>query len=277
MAAITGAHLYIPVAHIQAGELSGNIDGITRHAITKLAHLHFAANVICAERVKALGEQDFRIHVTGAPQLDELILNNYPTTEEVKRKLGLPEDKPLILLVQHPVTEEFEQAEEQMTETMKAITELGYPTVVVLPNSDAGRAAIYKVIQNYRKPNIKLFKNLPRNDYAAIMKAADIMVGNSSSGIIESPLFALPVVNIGNRQIGREQAENVINVPYQSKEIVKAINKALTNKYKNIGKKSQSVYGDGKAAGGIIKVLKEVVINEELLNKQSVFPPKADK
>lgn len=275
MAAITGAHLYIPVAHIQAGELSGNIDGITRHAITKFAHIHFAANEASASRVKALGEQDFRIHITGAPQLDELIQNNYPTTEEVKRKLGLPKDQPLILLVQHPVTEEFENAEDQMTKTMEAIIKLEYPAVVVLPNSDAGRVAIYKVIQNYRKPYIKLFKNLPRNDYAAIMKAADVMVGNSSSGIIESPLFDLPVVNIGNRQKGREYSENVISVPHQSQEIVKAIRQALTDDYKTVAKNSQSVYGDGKASERIVKILKEVPINEELLNKQSVFPPKA--
>src|SRR5262245_29883367 len=135
MAAIAGAHLRIPVAHIQAGELSGNVDGIVRHAITKLAHIHFVANQEFGERVRRMGEQVSRIRMTGAPLVDELVQGQITPVDELKRKYRLNGDARLILAVQHPVTEEEAQAGDQVTETLHALIEVGWPTVLIYPNA----------------------------------------------------------------------------------------------------------------------------------------------
>ncbi len=146
MAAIAAAHMNIPVAHIQAGELSGNIDGMTRHAITRFTHIHFASNQDAAERLRRMGEQPFRIHLTGAPQLDELINGHYAGREEIASLFQLNLDQPVILFVQHPVTEEFEETVAQAEETLEAICALGHQTVTIFPNNDAGNMQIRRLL-----------------------------------------------------------------------------------------------------------------------------------
>ena len=272
MAAIAGAHLYIPVGHIQAGEVSGNIDGVTRHAITKFAHLHFAANDDAAQRLIKMGEELFRVHVTGAPQLDELLTGNVTSKKELFKKLGLRESKkPLFLVVQHSVTEEFEKAEEQMTETLKAVKNFDAQVVAVLNNSDAGSTLISKAIAKYRTPAIKIFPNLDREDYAGLMSAADVLVGNSSSGILEAPSFKLPAVNLGRRQYGRLQGKNVINAPHNALEITKAIKKALSPSFQKTLKNCINPYGDGKSTKRIVDLIAGADHNEKLLIKNITY------
>lgn len=268
MAAIVGAHMYIPVAHIQAGEVSGNIDGTTRHAITKFAHIHFAANKEAANRVIAMGEEEFRVFNTGAPMLDELLQGHIASKKGVYKKLNLNPNQPLFLVVQHPVTEEFRLAEKQITETMEAVSAFNNQTIVILPNSDAGSRIVKSVIQKYRKPFIKVFRNLPRKDYAGILNAADVMIGNSSSGIIEAPSFHLPVANIGNRQKGRQQSTNVINVPHNKEKIKTAIKMALNEEFKKKVNQCTNPYGDGKSSKRIINALKTIKFDDRLLNKK---------
>lgn len=271
MAAIVGAHMNIPTAFIQSGEVSGNIDGVTRHAITKFAHLHFTANEDATQRVKKLGEQEFRIFMTGAPEIDELREGIYTKPEELARKYGLDLGKPIILTVQHPVTEEFEFAAEQITETLLALKEINEQTIVIHPNSDAGSKKIKEAISEHITSKTKVFRNLPREDYLGLMRTATIMVGNSSSAIAEAPYFALPAVNIGNRQSGRVQGNNIVNVGYKKDEIVAAIRTAMSPQFRSKLVPEISPYGDGHSAERIVKILKEIPIDDKLIRKQITY------
>jgi GDP/UDP-N,N'-diacetylbacillosamine 2-epimerase (hydrolysing) len=271
MAAIAGVHLGIPVAHIQAGELSGNVDGIVRHAITKLAHIHFAANEEFAERVRHMGEQEFRIHVTGAPLVDELVSGSVTAPSKLRIRYRLNQDEPLVLVAQHPVTEEEAAAGEQVAETIHALIEIEWPTILIYPNADAGSELIRKQLVKLKRPHIHLFRNLPRQDYLGLVKMANVLVGNSSSGIMEAPTFGTPCVNIGRRQNGRPQACNVINVGYSKHEIVAAIRKAVSPEFIAQAKKAVNPYGDGRASERIVRVLKDLEITETLLNKEMAY------
>lgn len=265
--AITGAHMYIPVAHIQAGEVSGNIDGVTRHAITKFAHIHFAANDDAAQRVLKMGEESRRVFNVGAPMLDELVGGFITPEDRVYKKFRLVKNKPIILLAQHSVTEEFDQTERQIEETLKAIESLGYQTIVILNNSDAGSTVLRRAIMKYKNPLMQIFPNMKRQDYAGLLNVASAIVGNSSSGIIEAPSFNLPAVNIGNRQKGRMQSTNVINVGYSAREIKAAINQALTPAFKKIVARCVNPYGDGQSAKRIVEILANIPIDDKLLIK----------
>lgn len=271
MAAIAGVHLGVPVGHVQAGELSGNVDGIVRHAITKLAHIHFAANEEFGERIRHMGEQEFRIHVTGAPLVDDLINGSMTTPDELRTRYRLDRDEPLILAVQHSVTEEEASAGDQVAETIHAVLEIGWPTIFIYPNADAGSELIRKQLGTLKRPDIRLFRNLPRQDYVGLMKLANVIVGNSSSGIMESPTFGTPCVNIGRRQNGRAQSCNVINVGYSRHEITKAIREATSFEFVARAKKAINPYGDGRASERIVQILKNVEINKTLLNKEMTY------
>lgn len=271
MAAIVGAYMYLPVVHVQSGEISGNIDGITRHAITKFAHLHFCANEEFAQRVKMMGEQDFRIYITGAPMLDELMEGIVTDQEQLFKKYNLAKEKPLFLLLQHPVTEEYGKEAQYMEETLKAILSFNAQTIAIFPNADAGNKEIKRMMERHHGPDLKIFRNLPRQDYTGLLKIAKVIIGNSSSAIIEAPVFKLAAVNIGNRQKGRLQSNNVINVGCNSQEIKSAIQKALSPEFQAQIKNCQSKYGDGKASRRIVKILKEITIDDKLLNKKLTY------
>lgn len=270
MGAVAGLHLGIPVAHIQAGELSGNVDGIVRHGITKLAHIHFAANEEFAERVRRLGEHDFRIFMTGAPLVDELVAGPVTPEDAMRRKYRLEGDR-LVLAVQHPVTEEEGEAGEQIAETLHALEDVGWPAVFIYPNADAGSEYIRTQLGRLKRPNIRLFRNLPREDYLGFMRMASVMVGNSSSGIMEAPTFGTPSVNIGRRQIGRPQAANVLNVPHDRAEIAAAIREAVADDFAARAGAAVNPYGDGQASERIVRVLKTIELDERLLNKEMAY------
>jgi GDP/UDP-N,N'-diacetylbacillosamine 2-epimerase (hydrolysing) len=272
MGAIAGGHLGIPVAHIQAGELSGNIDGIVRHSITKLVHIHFAANIEFAERVKKMGEQEFRVHNVGAPQLDELTDGEYTLEKKLNKQFNFNAQEPILLAVQHPVTEEENSAAIHINETIEALKTTGIKTVMIYPNADGGSSDVRKALQKLKGSNIQLFRNLPRRDYLGLMRRSSAIVGNSSSGILEAPTFGLACVNIGRRQTGRPQAENVINVKnYSRDEIVEGINKALSDEFQKIARQSVNPYGDGRSSEKIYTILKEVSIDQNLLNKEMAY------
>jgi GDP/UDP-N,N'-diacetylbacillosamine 2-epimerase (hydrolysing) len=271
VAAIVGAHMYLPVAHIQAGEVSGNIDGVSRHAITKFAHIHFAANDDAARRVKRMGEQAHRIHTVGAPMLDELV-NDFVTPKgEIYRKFNLQKDTPTILLVQHSLTEEFNDIVRQMTETIEAVKRFGYQTVIILNNSDAGSTILRRVIMEHKEPYMQVFPNVKRQDYAGLMKVADVLVGNSSSGIIEAPTFKLPAVDVGNRERGRLCGINVIHVPHEQRAIERAIRQALSPAFKKRMEKCVNPYGDGKSSRRITEILATIPIDDRLLVKRITY------
>ncbi len=274
-AAAVGAYLTIPVAHSHGGDVTTTVDEFARHAITKLAHIHFAATKKSAERIIKMGEDPWRVFIVGAPGLDSILGRNEEllSKEELEKRYALDLAKPILLVLQHPVTTKVEDASEQMRKTMEAIKELGYQAIVVYPNADAGGRKMIEVIEQYRKyPFLQIYKNLPSVDYLSLMKVASVMVGNSSSGIIESTPFQLPVVNIGDREKKREGAENIIGVDYDKEQIKKAIIRAISDKrFRKIIEKSKSPYGDGRAGERIADILAKIKTNKKLLQKQITY------
>lgn len=272
-AASAAAFMNIPVAHIHGGEVTGTIDESIRHAITKLSHIHFPANEDAANRIKKLGEKEENIFTVGGPGLDYIANAKLIERKEFLQKFELEDDK-ILLLTQHPVTTERDRVEEQIRATMDAIVELGYQTVITYPNSDNGGKIIIEVIDEYRKkyPQLRVFKNLSQIEYLSLLDVADAMVGNSSSGIIEAPSFKLPVVNIGTRQNGRLRATNVIDVDYGKDYVINGIKKAIFDKnFKKELESCENPYGDGKAGKRIAKILKNINIDRELIQKRITY------
>lgn len=271
-ASVAAAYMKIPIAHIHGGDKSATIDEPVRHAITKLANIHLAATKLSAERIEKMGEEKWRIFVVGAPSLDAILNSEIADKKTAEKELNVDFDKPVIIVLQHP-SFDAEKAGEQMTETMEAIRELGGQAVVIYPNADAGGRKIIDVIENYRKyKNIRISKNLEHSLFLGLMKNASVMIGNSSCGIIEAPSFNLPVVNIGERQDGRDRCSNVIDAGYDRKQIVNAVKKALHDKefIKEI-KGCKNTYGDGKTAKRIAKILFEIKIDDRLLQKRLTY------
>lgn len=267
------------LAHIHGGDRAeAGYDDFLRHAITKLAHVHFAATRESARRIERLGERPDMIFVTGAPGLDEIRTARLPSPAATKRRLGFPPDGPLALAVQHSVSTHPQTAAGEMEETLAALDALGVPAVIVYPNSDAGGRAMIEVIERCakrlggREGRLCVFKSLPRDEFLAVMKAASLMVGNSSSGIIEAASFGLPVVNVGRRQAGRERSGNTLDVPPKRREILAAARRILTEPVLR-GKLSRAgnVYGDGRAAARIIRVLGRISLALDTRRKQITY------
>jgi GDP/UDP-N,N'-diacetylbacillosamine 2-epimerase (hydrolysing) len=271
--AIVGAYLTIPTFHIHGGEVTSTVDEHVRHAITKLSHIHLVATKNSAKRIIKMGEDPWRVFVVGAPGLDSILNKKLISPNEIAKKYELNLSKPILLVIQHPVTTELDKAGRQMKETMEAIKELSYQTIVIYPNADAGGRKMIKVIKKYEKyPFIKSFKSIPHQEYLSLMKIASVMVGNSSSGIIEAPSFHLPVVNIGKREEGRERSENVIDVNYDKEEIKRAIKKAIYDKeFKKKVKKCKNPYGNGKTGIKIVKILNKIKLDKKLLQKKMAY------
>ena len=267
-AAIVGSHMGIPVAHIQAGELSGNVDGMSRHAIARFAHTHFAANDDAATRLIKSGEEEYRVFMVGAPQIDELIQGCVCSSEEVRRFFHLSDIEPVNILVQHPVTEQFELSKEHMKISLEALSRIGVRTVLVYPNNDAGSSFIQDAIAKYNEDWLITVRNVPREMYLGLMSVASVIVGNSSSGILEAPSFGLPAINIGRRQAGRYQGINVINVDHDVNEIYDAIKKAMNPVFRRSLQGIPNPYADGKSSERIVNILSTIEINEKLMFKQ---------
>lgn len=268
MAAVAAAYTYTPVAHVQAGERSGNIDGVTRHAIGKFVHLHFAANQDAADRLISLGEEEFRVHLVGAPQLDELTEGEVATPEELERIHAVSTGGAYLLVVQHPVTEEMYMARQQIEELVAALAQFDMPKIWILPNNDAGSAVTRQTLIAKRTSQVHLFENLTRRAYLALMKNCAAMVGNSSSGLIEAPTFAIPAVNLGRRQASRLRGENVIDTEFERGAIRAAIDLALSSKFRARLRNAGNPYGDGHSSERIIDILMKTPRDDRLLIKK---------
>jgi UDP-hydrolysing UDP-N-acetyl-D-glucosamine 2-epimerase len=272
-ASISATYMGIPIAHIHGGDVSGNVDEHVRHAITKLAHIHFAATKESANRILKMGEEAWRVHVVGAPGLDPILKQEPFEPREIARKYDLDLSKIIILIIQHSVITEADDAPNQIRETLEAIVELGYQTLLIYPNADVGGRRMIDVIREYEKyPFLKTFRSVPHKEYLSMMNLANVMVGNSSSGIIEAPSFHLPVINIGTRQNGRQRAENIIDIDYDKEEITMAIQKALYDKkFKEKVKNCKNFYGDGNAGVRIANLLCKIKINKKLIEKRMTY------
>lgn len=262
--AIVASYLQIPIAHIHGGDVSSTVDDATRHAITKLANIHLPATEKSASRIKQMGENPDNIFVVGAPGLDSIIsIKDNIDESYLKNKYTIKKD--FILVLQHPVSLEIEDSSSQISQTLDAVTSTDYQVIVVYPNADAGGRAMINKINEY---DVDTYKNIPHEDFIGLLGLASILIGNSSSGIIESSSFKLPVINIGTRQQGREKANNVVDVDYDYDEILKAIDYIKSDEYLMKLNKCANPYGDGKTCEKICKILKEIEINDNLLNKQ---------
>jgi UDP-hydrolysing UDP-N-acetyl-D-glucosamine 2-epimerase len=266
----------IPIAHIHGGELTyGAIDDAMRHAITKMAHLHFVATQEYAHRVQQLGEEPWRVTVSGAPALDNLSSERLLSRDELEHLLKLDLSRPPLLVTYHPVTLEYEQTSWQVTELLAALDELAMPVLFTMPNADTAHSVIVAGVRQYVKshPDSCLVESLGTRAYFSLMRVTAAMVGNSSSGIVEAPSFALPVVNIGTRQLGRIRAANVIDVDYPKENIIQGVGKALSPDFKARLKGMVNPYGDGHAAERIVHRLKTQELNQALLAKRFLDVP----
>jgi UDP-hydrolysing UDP-N-acetyl-D-glucosamine 2-epimerase len=273
-AAAAAVPFRIPVAHIHGGESTeGAMDEQFRHAITKMSHLHFPATQEYANRIIQMGEAPERVFCYGAPGLDNIMKLSLLDKPDLVAELGLPADQPLGVVTYHPVTLEGTSAVAQVTELLQALknlTEIYW--VFTLPNSDTGGRGIITAIRNFVDEfpqRGKAFTSLGQVRYLSLLKHAAVMVGNSSSGIIEAPSFHLPVVNIGSRQQGRIRAANVIDVPEcQQSAITQAIEKAFSAKFKAALQGMANPYGTGDASMNIFHTLKTLLESKIMTQKR---------
>ena len=261
----------IPVAHIHGGESTeGAIDEVIRHSITKMSHLHFVATEVYAQRVIQMGEEPWRVVVSGAPSLDNLHSIRLPSHEELEKQYDLDLTGPFLLVTYHPVTLEYDQTEMQVRELLVALEEVDATLIFTYPNADTHGRLIIQMIREFiaERQQAQVVANLGTKGYFSMMKHAAAMVGNSSSGIIEAASFKLPVVNIGNRQRGRVRGKNVIDVGYTHADILAGIVRALSPEFCATLSDIVNPYGDGHAAERIVDRLKHVKLDDELLRKR---------
>ncbi|MGH7650555.1 MAG: UDP-N-acetylglucosamine 2-epimerase [Gemmatimonadaceae bacterium] len=260
--AIAAAYMNIPLAHVQGGEVTGSIDEKVRHAVTKLADLHFVASKKAAERVIRMGECTETVHVTGCPSIDLAapLLKDKSLNFDPFRKYGGVGDamdisKGYVVVMQHPVTTEYEQAREHVNETLQAVHELGLPTLWFWPNVDAGSDGTSTGVRHFReqvKPKqMHFFKNMEGTDFLRLLCNSKCLIGNSSVGVRECSYLGVPVVNIGTRQNGRDRGANVIDVDYDRESIIGGIEKHLSNGTYP----SDPIYGDWHAGERIADLL----------------------
>ena len=261
----------IPVAHIHGGEVSeGAIDDVFRHAITKISHIHFPATELSARRIRQMGENLEFIFPFGAPSLDNLNSINLLSKVEMADRHGIDKDKDYLLVTYHPVTKEINDAENQIINLLEALDSSGFNLVFTLANADTGGKIINNKVIKYvedNKDKAIIADNIGTQSYFSAINNARAVIGNSSSGIIEAASFKTAVVNIGNRQKGREQSQNIIDSSNQISDIRKAIKKACSNHFNQEIHDVENVYGDSNASENIVNILKTCNI-DNAINKQ---------
>jgi UDP-hydrolysing UDP-N-acetyl-D-glucosamine 2-epimerase len=268
--AVAASYMNIPVVHVQGGEVTGSIDEKVRHAVTKLADLHLVSSEKARERVVRMGEDPATVHVTGCPSIDlahDVLRDPRLNFDPLKKYGGVGATLDLsagyMVVMQHPVTTEYNQARQHVTETLSTVTELGLPTLWFWPNVDAGSDGTSNGIRAFRElhrpDNIRFFKNMEPADFLRLIYNSRCLIGNSSVGIRECAYLGVPVVNIGSRQAGRDRGCNVSDVGYDRQEITAAVRRHLSNgRYK-----ADTIYGDGTAGERIAGLLAEAPLTIE--------------
>lgn len=284
-AVVTGSQMGLPVAHIEGGDVTagGALDDYVRHAMTKLAHLHFTTNEEASERIRRLGEEPWRVHTVGFPVIDLIREGSYATPDEIRERFGLDPDAPLVVFTQHSITTEVESAIEQLRPSltaMRILADEGVQVLVTYPNNDAGGRTIVEELRRLsaeEHPHMFLEANVGRYFYHGLLAACGASgrgacVGNSSSGIKETPAFGLPTVNIGSRQKGRLRACNVIDAGYDTEAILAACRTALFDLgFRERSRTCENPYGRGDAGPRIADVLATVPTGKQLIQKQITY------
>jgi UDP-hydrolysing UDP-N-acetyl-D-glucosamine 2-epimerase len=269
--AIASSYMNIPIAHTMGGEVSGTIDESIRHAITKMAHIHFPANEDARKRIIKLGESEDMVYNVGCPRIDIVKehLDNHHNGERIDQEYFFAthkgvggkfdiEKESFLLVSQHPVTTEYGRNRAAINETLYALKELQLPTIMIWPNVDAGSDEISKGIRHFREIHrpewLHLFLNLPVSVYIKLMDLSACMIGNSSSAIREGSYIGTPSVNIGNRQHMRVRGSNVVDVDYDREAIVEAVKRQINAKRTT----GEQIYGDGNAGQKIADILHNI-------------------
>ncbi|WP_263356886.1 UDP-N-acetylglucosamine 2-epimerase [Acidicapsa ligni] len=259
--------LRIPIAHIEGGEVSqGAIDDAVRNSLTKLAHIHFTSTATARRRVISMGEEPWRVHHAGAPSLDHLRRSSLLTQEALEHLLSIDLQQPTILVAYHPVTIHRDTTREADA-LFAALSRVSEQIIFIYPNSDSGS---YELIARTKafaaeRPNTNIFVNLSALTYWSLLRHVNVLVGNSSSGIMETASYALPTVNVGMRQQGRERARNVLDVPANAEDIVAAIEHAQTSEFRDSLAGMTNPYGHGNAAEIIVDILATTPLNSLLI------------
>jgi len=285
-AVIASTQMNIPTAHIEGGDLTegGALDDSVRHAMTKLSHLHFTTNEQATNRILAMGEERWRAHTVGFPAIDLISEGRFASADEISERLGLDLSKPVVLFTQHSVTTEFDQAADQIGSSLEALEQLAQSDIQVIityPNNDAGGRAIIKELDRFsarQLENIQVHQSLGRYVYHGVLALARgagyrvACVGNSSSGIKETPVFGCPTVNIGSRQDGRLRGNNVLDADYDSESIQEAIKSCLFDTtFRKQCQESENPYGIGDAGKKIANELASVSLDQALLRKRMML------
>jgi UDP-hydrolysing UDP-N-acetyl-D-glucosamine 2-epimerase len=266
--------LRIPIAHIEGGEISeGAIDDAVRNAITKMSHIHFTSTEAARERVISMGEEAWRVHRAGAPSLDHLRRSKLRTRDELEVELKLDLSKPSMIVAYHPVTIARDTTYEASA-LFAALSERSEQIFFCYPNVDAGSRSLIEKTQRFleARGSGRIFVNLSAVVYWSLLASVDLMVGNSSSGIMETASLALPTVNVGIRQSGRERARNVLDAGADKLSILEKIEVARSNRFKSSLEGMANPYGDGHAAEKIVEILTSVALDEDLLRKRAFNP-----
>jgi UDP-hydrolysing UDP-N-acetyl-D-glucosamine 2-epimerase len=275
--AIAAAYMNIPVAHTQGGEVSGSIDESVRHAVTKLAHVHFPATELAAQRVIAMGEDPAWVFNVGCPSIDIVARTEFGLRREALEQFGgagspVDPEQPFVLVMQHPVTTEYGQGIDQINETLEAVAAIGMQALVFWPNVDAGSEDVAKGIRTFRELGLAngfhFFRNLPPEVFAKLMAHCACMVGNSSAGIREGSFLGTPTVTVGTRQQGRERGPNVVETAHDKDEIADAIRDQVAHG----AYERSTLFGDGTAGAKIADKLAEVrpQVQKKLLLPETV-------
>jgi UDP-hydrolysing UDP-N-acetyl-D-glucosamine 2-epimerase len=272
MVAFAALNLGIAVAHTQGGDRSGNIDEVQRHAITKLAHVHFPETEAAAERIRRLGEDGWRVHVVGSTYVDRIVQGLYVPPAAARKALGLGPNEPFLLGIVHPETFLDREANRRQAEAvLDGLEATGLRSVVTYPCSDPGYEGVLEDLHR-RAENAAfvLRPNVESDTYLGLMAAAEALVGNSSAGLVEAPYFRLPAVNVGFRQEGRERDPNVVDVPSEAAAITAAITHVREPGFRAV-LQAGSRLGDGHASERILEVLRSLRLDDRLLRKHIAY------
>ena len=273
--ALVGSYLNIPVAHLGAGDKTRyNIDGVIRHSVTKLSSIHFCFTKENSKRVVKMGEEKWRVFDVGHTAADRYKNFKKKTKKQLLKLLKLKKEEPIILFIQHPVSNWLEDSKKHIQISLDAIDKINLPTIIIRSNSDPGTVIFNKEFNKYKFTNkkIRYFKNLEENIFLNIVSHASVLLGNSSMGVLEAPLINLPVVNVGMRQKDRQNAGNIIFVKHDRNKIISALKKCIYNKMfvKKI-RNNKNPYKNEGASKKIVKNLTKMLLNKNILNKQITY------
>ncbi len=285
-ALISGTQMNIPTAHIEGGDVTegGALDDSVRHAMTKLAHLHFTTNEDASNRIRTMGEEPWRVHTVGFPMIDLVHAGGYTAPEVLAKQYNLDLKKPIVVFTQHSVTTLIEDSVNQLKPSLQALEKLaaeGVQVILTYPNNDAGGRAIVAELEKFMArglKNVQLHKSLGRSNYHGMLNIAGRVgsgacVGNSSSGIKETPYFGCPTVDIGTRQDGRLASTNIIHTGYDATQIEEAIRRCLFDeKFVEECHSCKNPYGTGDAGKKIAAELARVELGHKILNKKMTIP-----